>query len=412
MKDYLEIEKRKWPFPFISGLTIANDADGLSFDFFQDFMQFVNTTGETPLGEGLGLELSSSFFLFSNQERACSIYSSTDLNSEENEYAPKIDEYISAGWIDALHGIGDFDEGGFSREHALKSQRYLARHKGRLEIFTNHGTSLNVQNVGMDAPYHQGDNLDSDSYHVDILKQIGIKFVWTDSMVVSNHLSLSKSTSLIHHTKQQIRKMMGRSANYTFGKNQDLATISLRDKSIFQGFRRYAGTKIAAPNLGTFQEQLGSINWSDFYKRQMGIILYQHFGILSFDKVNPWVSSRTDKVIELRKTLLEPFQFLRGQNSLNLLWVAKCNKYLRYRRAHNLVNVQYIGNGQYEITMKNNDSCELDASWLEGLTFYAEHGRIQSLFFGEIPIRFDEVGADESGRNCVMVPFRKSRYVL
>lgn len=409
MRDYLKVKKRKWPFPFISGITIANDADGLTFDFFQDLMQFVNTTDDTPFGKGLGLDLSSSFFLFSKQERACSIYNNNNLDSKENEYAPKIDEYVNAGWIDAIHGIGDFDLGGFSREHALKAQRYLARNKERIEIFTNHGTSCNIQNVGLDAPYHRGDALDSEYYHVDILKQIGIKYVWTDSMVVSNYESLLKSISLEQKSKQIVRRILRKSANYTFQKGEELAMISLRDKSKFQGFRRYSGTKIAAPNLGSFREQLGSIDWRDFYQRQMGIVLYQHFGILSFDKVNPWLISTTDKVIKSTNNLLEPFLFLRNQNSMKLLWVASCKKYLRYRMMHNLVDVRYVSDGHYEVVLNNSSVCEFDASWLEGLTFYAEQGRIKSLHLGEIPIKIEVVGTDESGKNCVMVPFGQSQ---
>jgi hypothetical protein len=56
---------RKFPFPYRSALTIDNDADAMTKDKFLGLFEFFNTSKDTPLGRGLGLRLSSSFFLTS-----------------------------------------------------------------------------------------------------------------------------------------------------------------------------------------------------------------------------------------------------------------------------------------------------------------------------------------------------------
>jgi hypothetical protein len=62
------LELRTWPFPYLAGITFSNDVDAMDFDFFDEFMKFLNSKSETKFGVGLGLEITSSTF-FSRQKQ-------------------------------------------------------------------------------------------------------------------------------------------------------------------------------------------------------------------------------------------------------------------------------------------------------------------------------------------------------
>ena len=56
-----QVALRKYPYPFKAALAISNDADGMSWAAFKDWRDFVNGSGETEYGTGLGLEVGDSF---------------------------------------------------------------------------------------------------------------------------------------------------------------------------------------------------------------------------------------------------------------------------------------------------------------------------------------------------------------
>ncbi len=110
---------RRWPFPYRASVSLSNDIDFCEFEFFETFMRYCNTTQATPFGEGLGLEVTSSFFGFSPPSRQFSYFGGLSPDAPTTALAPRIGEYIREGWIDANHAYGDFDGcGGFTRAHA------------------------------------------------------------------------------------------------------------------------------------------------------------------------------------------------------------------------------------------------------------------------------------------------------
>jgi hypothetical protein len=46
------LELRTWPFPYLAGITFSNDVDAMDFDFFDEFMKFLNSKSETKLCHG------------------------------------------------------------------------------------------------------------------------------------------------------------------------------------------------------------------------------------------------------------------------------------------------------------------------------------------------------------------------
>ena len=151
----LEIEKRVLPYPYKGAMTISNDAEFMSFEFFETFYSFLNSNKKTIFGDGLGLQVTSSLFFYSNKPYNLSYFNGIEVNSPKNGYAQRLCEYLKAGWIDTNHAYGDFDGiGGFQRAHAIRVLEEMNEKQIQIPCFTNHGDTFNIQNIGTDASYH------------------------------------------------------------------------------------------------------------------------------------------------------------------------------------------------------------------------------------------------------------------
>ena len=78
----------------MAGLTISNDAEFMSFGFFEVLMEFLNSKNNTPLGLGLGLEVTSSLFHFSANPYNFSVFKNDDYNAPFSTNASRIEDYL------------------------------------------------------------------------------------------------------------------------------------------------------------------------------------------------------------------------------------------------------------------------------------------------------------------------------
>lgn len=148
----------KYPYPYRAALAIASDIDECSPERFVEIHEHLN--------EKLGLDIADSFFCTASKDQ---------LNWEDHREV--IFEGMRRGWIDTIHGIGDYNRmGGFKRSVSRRYLAELAANGIRLEIFSNHGDPDNAQNL-----FHtggRGDVKGSEEYHADLLTDYGVKFVW------------------------------------------------------------------------------------------------------------------------------------------------------------------------------------------------------------------------------------------
>lgn len=147
----------RYPHPYRAALAIASDIDSCPADRFVKIHRHLDDIG-VPVGD--------SFFFYASPDQ---------LNWQDHRDA--VLDGLRRGWIDTIHGYGDFNErGGFTREMA---QRALAELRGagfRLEIFSNHGNPRNAQNLCHTGG--RGDVKDAEEYHADLLVRHGVRFVW------------------------------------------------------------------------------------------------------------------------------------------------------------------------------------------------------------------------------------------
>lgn len=198
---------REIPYPYKGMLAISSDAEYTSQEILDWLITYLNTTENTPLGRGLGLEFAASLFFYSDNPCHTSMYEGLSADSKDTQYAHKLREYIKEGLIDTNHAFGDFNvENNFTRSHALRVYEMLEKYDLQIPIFTNHGNGSmdSMQhNVGF-LSHHFGSDPASSFYHTDLFRSRGGKFVWTDDWVYEKfpYLSLNKGSVLCDDGRQ------------------------------------------------------------------------------------------------------------------------------------------------------------------------------------------------------------------
>jgi SAM-dependent methyltransferase len=194
---------RDFPFPYRAMLAISTDIDGTLLDNFREVHRFLNTRESTAMGEGVGLDIANSCWIFDTPgagHDSVSYFRSWSDHTP-NPAADELVAYIRAGWIDTLHSYGNFTAadrlgGGFSRALAIAALEVFAKRNLSLPVWTNHGDRCNTQNIGRDETT-QGDMPDRAAYHADLLPRIGVQYLWRQfRQDVAGHRSVIAPWSL------------------------------------------------------------------------------------------------------------------------------------------------------------------------------------------------------------------------
>ena len=199
----VNIHLRAFPYPYRAMLSIDSDADHVDLRKFNIVHAFINSKAETPLGQGLGLDVSDSFFLYddSNLPGPIDVVGSKTVANEmtlfkgisdqPSVYAPILLDYMRHGWIDTFHSSGDFSrlpgsKQHFSRQLVVKALAWLAKHHApAIADLTDHGNQYNVGNFGSYHSqgfyaYQQGEVPTSPYYVADLYQHEGVHFLWPD----------------------------------------------------------------------------------------------------------------------------------------------------------------------------------------------------------------------------------------
>ena len=395
----IDTKLRKLPFPYKGALSISSDVEFFSFRFFEELMKFMNTKSLTDLGQGLGLEVTSSLFFYTANPYTFSYFDGELVDAAKSNAANRIDDYLKSGWVDTNHSYGDFfGSQAFTREHAVRSFALLSDLDVTLEVFTNHGG--NQANLGNHHHLYTGDNQDTCAYHADLLKENEVKYVWLDSGPYNIELF-----DRLRPFKNQIQKLLGRHTGYLRKRNKLFKDEELRDGIRLKGFVRFRSTGRNAPNLSTLGFQIKQINWQGLYKKKGVIILYQHLGVLS-KNIKGHCISASAKAITKNPDILAPFYFLAEEQEKGNLWVCGTQKLLRFVEVVESSKVTFDQDSgkwrlEYEGTVTDDPQI-----FFQGLTIYSDH-RPNQLLFKDATINLKLNGRDETGRYSVMVPLKK-----
>ena len=382
----LEIEKRVLPYPYKGAMTISNDAEFMSFEFFETFYSFLNSNKKTIFGDGLGLQVTSSLFFYSNKPYNLSYFNGIEVNSPKNGYAQRLCEYLEAGWIDTNHAYGDFDGiGGFQRAHAIRVLEEMNEKQIQIPCFTNHGDTFNIQNIGTDASYHQGDRPDSRAYHADLLHQLGTRYIWTDSAIFAR-----KSKRFLRISHLTIKPV--------------IVKRRLQDGQEFLVFNRFRSTGANAPNLSSLGYQIEQVNLEELYRKRGIIVLYQHLGVLGRNS-GKCIPATIEAVRSRPEVFLAPWYRLAREVHEGRLWLPALHVLLRYCEMLLFTGLVRREDNAIEVVIER--VIPDPEEYFQGLTFYIDTRDSVSLIYcgRQIPIVYN--GPDETGRYSVTVPIRK-----
>jgi hypothetical protein len=274
------------------------------------------------MGQGLGLPVSGSFWFFSEDPADLGFsYFEADDWRRKGRLAPYLAELLKSGFLDTLHTYGGFDvRGGFRREHAQAAVEELSRLGVRLSVWTNHGSALNVQNLGGQwaNDYARGDLRESNIYHADLLAQAGFRYFWLDAFA-TNRFSLGTPQG------RDFEDGLAAPDPSPWG-DRVLCADRLRDGQKVFAFRRFRGRRRFAPDPSSLAEQISPQNLGHLEASGGAVILYQHLGCFR----HPDGRATCGRGRLLPPAAVKQLEDLAQRYHAQRIWVAPCAFFLRY----------------------------------------------------------------------------------
>jgi len=364
-----DTQLRPFPYPYRAMLAICSDLDETPDRYvYWEIMRFLNTTEETAMGPGVGLEVGNSIYFDMPPDQFA--YWNTDDTGREMVRA-----MIKSGHIDCLHSYGDLAT---TRRHAARALNELIRHDCRLEVWVDHGTA--VTNFGSDIMQGHGDEPGHPAYHADLTTDYGIKYVWRGRVTSITGQDRLASYSGIFRWKHPMRsgrtlfkeaakRRLGRKRHSKYAMhypNETLYPSTLQDKSPVYEFIRcnphWGG--VSSCDQGRYIGEVLTDGMLDRLIRQGGTcVLYTHLG--KIDK--PDIPFNQAAVESLRR-LAEVFRSGR-------ILITTTRRLLGYRRTVREISFDSSWDSKglhIKLRTKSSESItgELSSMDLCGLTFY------------------------------------------
>ncbi len=372
------LQLRKFPYPYDAMLSITSDADGLTLSKFELIHRFLNTHENTPLGTGLGLDISDSFFFFIGNDRSGYLDHPEQtswqdqmsyfyrLSTSDLHDAKAIIYYSRVGWIDSMHTLGDFslaDENRtlFHRTFAKVAVKTLKENHLTYTVWINHGNKSNVGNFGdIKSTYQQGDLKSSPYYISDLILASGVKFVWT-----------------------------GRDDH--FGLPSMIYPITLRDGHSCFGFHRYTDDGFSRShevlwnwNPLFFNKQLSAIHLRELENKHEYSIVAQHLGGNSSPL--PFYGRNLAALVRLEQ------EYKHGR-----ILVARTSRLLQYNEVQQYLHANIeLHNGKATIVIDQVRDPVLGyyrptLDQVRGVTFYTSNPYATTIKIGKHPVPFDQL---------------------
>ena len=318
-----DVHVRDYPFPYCSALALSNDCDSQHVACNLDWHAFVNGRGPTAYGDGLGLEVGDSFWVYSNGfEPGLFKGNPFDADHVPGYAADWIVELARLGWLDTLHSFGNWtmrlvpaervsDPAIFARDQIAKGLDRLDQLGLKPTVYVNHSGS--PSNVG--GPwgwYQKADDPAHSLYSLDLLTDFGFRFFWIDSCT-----DIDKFGNDWHFADED--DLQRRLARFGMGPwlrrrnaegqmspipvpqdeaglqamlvdffNRSQFPVQARDGRMIHAFKRYRD--IDQPVGSTFPAQVTAEKLDELEARRGNVVIYQHFGVFGPRGRSPVVS--------------------------------------------------------------------------------------------------------------------------
>ncbi|MEJ6121133.1 hypothetical protein MT390_04490 [Vibrio sp. 2-Bac 85] len=188
----MSVSLRKYPYPYSAMLAICSDLDETpNKEIYFETARYLNTTEETSLGKGVGLEVGNTIY-FDMPEHNFS-YINTDDDGRQ-----KIHQLIESGHIDCLHSFGDFVK---DRVLIEKHWNAIQAGKKKIQVWVDHAQApTNLDNGIMQG---QGAEVGKPAYHSDLTVQSGmLVFIWKGRVTSIVAQNAKRSYQALFNKKQ------------------------------------------------------------------------------------------------------------------------------------------------------------------------------------------------------------------
>lgn len=275
---------RPVPHPYRAMLAVCSDLDQTpGFGTYLEIARYLNSTEETSMGPGVGLEIGNTIFFDMAPGEAAY------WNGTESERG-RVRALIRSGHIDCLHSFGDLAT---TRAHAARALDELDRHGCKLAVWIDHAVA--PTNFGPDIMRGTGDVSGSPAYHSDLTLGFGVRYVWRGrvSSVTGQEVPrrlrgifeprhpLASARTLAKESVKGLLGRLGASKYELHPPNRLLRSVRLRDGRAALEFLR-ANPFWAAVDRGEtadgFAEVMSSALLGRLVERGGSMILYTHLG--------------------------------------------------------------------------------------------------------------------------------------
>jgi hypothetical protein len=407
------IHLRKFPYPYQAALTICSDCDATSSaDEFLTIQRYLNSKDSTSIGDGIGLEIGNSFFMYDPVNRF-------SLLSGDTTDRKIITQYLRQGFIDCLHSYGEKYD--FTRKDAENGLAQLSKINCMLDVWIDH--SFTIDNIDEDIMGGEGDQRNSCAYHSDLTINFGFKFFWLGrvSSTFVHEVPIQLSTfiniwdsdfiynSLINIGKEFSKHMLGVFGFSKYLMHKDYRLVQIRTLSqgqkVFEFIRtnsHWGGVNRGDDTFG-LAYVLSEKNLELLKKKQGYSIIYTHLGKNSSDE--EYIAEKTKKAL----------QNLAKESQNGNIYVTTTSKLLNYyiNRKNLIFDIDkridstYINiNGIYD-PLKNKVQMPT-INELQGITFYTSqpHKTVINLL-GKKIYELQLNPADDSGQKSLMFPLKR-----
>lgn len=238
----MNIELRKYPYPYQAMLAICSDLDETpNKEVYFETARYLNTTEDTSLGKGVGLEVGNTIYFDMPQGQF-------SYTNSDNDGRNKIHQLIESGHIDCLHSFGDFV---YSRERIESCWQTISQGPRKIEVWVDHGQA--PTNLDNDIMKGSGAIVGDAAFHADLTIGSGaLPFIWkgrVTSIVAQNsprsYVALFNVRQVVASGKtillEFIKGWLARLGHVKYAMHKDnkvLRQTTLTDGTVVQEFMR------------------------------------------------------------------------------------------------------------------------------------------------------------------------------
>ena len=275
----------------------------------------------------------------------------------------------------------------------------MQRHGMKISTWVNHGNPKNAQNIG-DLPWFGGDDPASPAFHLDITKELGLRYFWQSQLthlVGQNCVWTAKNRFKNTIQKAIAVKNRGRQIDPFFS-NRLVEKVQARDGSELLTFMRFINPwgKHAFTDIHNLPNQIGEPVLRELVRNKGCMILYTHLG--SNRRRDSWMPPAARGCLEN----------LARFNRDGKIFIATTTRLLRYLEM--IENIRFTvretaGGTEIHLQIPN----DVDADF-QGLTLYCTEPGKTALFFQERSLEIQMNHPDNSGLPSISIPWRRLEF--